>query len=221
MQKMIPPAYALDGSLVAACSGQAPCPCWLGDDPDGGTCHAIYAYHIEYGRIAHVEVSGLTYVQVVQIPGHALAGHWRQVISIDDAATPAQRQALLDAWCGRLGGPLAVLAGLTDEPLGIQVVPISFAVERGTGILRAGTILDVELSPYVGAGGRATTLHDAVFSTIPGAPLYLARAVRHHVHMPDHGMTWESSGRHALQGDFHFEAPARAPPITARTEWRT
>ena len=25
-------------------------------------------------------------------------------------------------------------------------------------------------------------------------------------HVPEHGMTWEFSGRNAIQGDFHFEA---------------
>ena len=41
--------YTLDGSMLEACSCAGPCPCWVGDDPDGGRCEAFVAYHIDHG----------------------------------------------------------------------------------------------------------------------------------------------------------------------------
>ena len=66
--------YVLDGFLLEACSCMAPCPCWIGDDPDGGSCDSFLAHHISQGQINGVDVSNLTVAQVVQIPGNVLAG---------------------------------------------------------------------------------------------------------------------------------------------------
>ena len=72
--------YTLEGSLLEACSCAAPCPCWIGDDPDGGRCEAFIAYHINRGQIKDVDVSGLSLVLVNQIPGNVLAGNWRAIV---------------------------------------------------------------------------------------------------------------------------------------------
>ncbi len=89
--------YVLDGTLLEACSCGGPCPCWVGDDPDGGRCDSVNAYHIDRGQVGGVDVSNLSFVQVNQIPGNVLAGNWRAVFYIDDKATPAQQEAILNA----------------------------------------------------------------------------------------------------------------------------
>ncbi|HEY7832032.1 MAG TPA: DUF1326 domain-containing protein [Ktedonobacterales bacterium] len=198
--------YVVDGSLLEACSCAGPCPCWVGDDPDGGKCDAFNAYHIDRGQINGVDVSGLTFVQVVQIPGNVLAGNWRQVIYLDDKASPEQRQAVLDAWTGKLGGPLGDLSGLIGERVAVHFVPIDHQVVNGKGTLRVGTVLYSEMAPYTDAQGRPTKLVDTLFTTIPGSPAYAGKASIHQVNVTDHGMVWEFTGRNAIQGEFHFEA---------------
>lgn len=198
--------YSLDGTLLEACSCMAPCPCWIGEDPDGGSCDSFNAYHIDQGQINGVDVSGLTLVNVAQIPGNVLAGNWRIVIYLDDKATAEQQEAILNAFGGKLGGPLADLAGLIGEVVRIYPVPIEHRVEGGKGTLRVGEVLDAEMAPYVDATGKPTTIHETVFSTIPGSPAYVAKASRHRVNIPEHGMAWEFNGRNAIQGNFHFEA---------------
>ncbi len=198
--------YVLDGTLLEACSCMGPCPCWVGDDPDDGSCDAFNAYHIDSGQIQGVDVSGLTLVNVAQIPGNVLAGNWRLVIYVDEKATAQQRQALLDAFGGKLGGPLADLTGLIGEIVAANSASIDYRVEEGKGTLRMGEIVQAEMAPYTDAKGRPTTLHDTVFSTIPGSPAYVAKASRHRVNLPEYGMRWEFSGRNAIQGNFHFEA---------------
>jgi hypothetical protein len=198
--------YVLDGTLLEACSCGGPCPCWVGDDPDGGRCDSVNAYHIDRGQVGGVDVSNLSFVQVNQIPGNVLAGNWRAVFYIDDKATPEQQEAVLNVFGGKLGGPLADVAGLVSERVAVHYVPIEHRVEGGKGTLRVGQVVDAEMAPYTDANGRSTTIHDTVFSTIPGSPAYLAKASRHRVNIPEHGMIWEFSGRNAIQGDFHFEA---------------
>jgi len=198
--------YTLDGSILEACSCAAPCPCWVGDDPDGGRCEAFLGYHIDRGQVQGVDVSGLNLVNVAQIPGNILAGNIRAVYYIDDRATPDQSEALLSAFFGKLGGPLADLAQLIGERVAVHRAPIDYRVEHGKGTIRIADVLDAEMTPYVDAMGRPTTLHNSVFSTIPGSPAYVAKASHHRVNIPEHGMVWEFNGLNAIQGDFHFEA---------------
>ncbi len=198
--------YVLDGTLLEACSCGGPCPCWVGDDPDGGRCDSVNAYHVDRGQVGGVDVSNLSFVQVNQIPGNVLDGNWRAIFYIDDKATPEQREAILNVFSGKLGGALAGVASLVGERVAVHFVPIEHRVEGGKGTLRVGELVEAEMAPYTDANGRPTTIHDTVFSTIPGAPAYLAKASHHRVNIPEHGMIWEFSGRNAIQGDFHFEA---------------
>ena len=121
--------YELEGTLLEACSCGVLCPCWIGEDPDGGACDAFNAYHFDRGTIGGVDVSALNYVRVVHIPGNVLTpASWKQVVFIDDRASDDQFQAILDAYDGRLGGPLADLAGLIGETLGVERAAITHEV---------------------------------------------------------------------------------------------
>jgi hypothetical protein len=61
-------------------------------------------------------------------------------------------------------------------------------------------------APYRSAYGAITSLRDSIFSTIPGAPAYIAKATEHVVNIPEHGMVWTFKDRNAIQGDFLLEA---------------
>ena len=55
-------------------------------------------------------MGGLSLVNVVHIPGNVLEGNWRIAMYVDDRASDEQMEAMLDAFGGKLGGPLADLA---------------------------------------------------------------------------------------------------------------
>ena len=196
--------YDLQGTLLEACSCGVLCPCWIGQDPDQGTCDAITAYHFDAGTIRGVDVSGLAVVNVVQIPGNILAGGWRVVQYVDDRASDEQLRAILDAYQGRLGGPLADLAGLVGEVLAVERAPITHQTRGGMGVLRVADAVSAEMEPFKGPGDRTTTLHDSIFSTVPGSPAYVAVAHRHTVNLPQYGMVWSFTGRNAIQSDYHM-----------------
>src|SRR5207302_1173267 len=65
-------AYVLEGTLLEACNCNVLCPCWIGVDPDNGTCDSVIAYHIDRGQISGVDVSGLTLLEAHHIPGNVL-----------------------------------------------------------------------------------------------------------------------------------------------------
>lgn len=199
-------AYDITGSLLEACSCGAPCPCWIGEDPDGGKCDAFLAYRIDTGAINNVDCAGVAFAIVALVPGNILKGNWKIAVYVSDKAKPTQKQAILDAWTGKLGGPLADLAKLIGEVKGVHDAPIEFKLEKGKGTLTVGTQVDAEMSPYTDAKGNPTTMGSTIFTTIPGSPAYVAKATRHKVDIPEYGMQWVFENRNAVQGSFHFAA---------------
>jgi len=125
---------------------------------------------------------------------------------VDDGATDDQRNALLDMWIGKLGGPLKDLAALVGEVLGVEQVPITFEVEGGNGRLQIGDAIHAQLAPYQGATGKATMLHDTIFTTIPGSPAYPGKAARYVVNAPKYGFSIDLADHNWVQGSSRFEA---------------
>jgi hypothetical protein len=202
-------AYSLQGSLIEACSCNVNCPCWIGEDPDLGECFAIVAYGLDKGEIRGVDVSGLNLVLICHIPGNVLAGNWEVVAIVDERGTEEQRNAMIEAFTGKLGGPLADLwEALIGEVKGVEFLPISHEVQDGKGALRIGDVVETDMEPYRGPDGSITTLQNSVFSTVPGSPAWIAKAGVNRVDLGQYGMSWEYSGRNAIQSEWKMEHAA-------------
>jgi hypothetical protein len=198
--------YDLQGTLLEACSCGVMCPCWIGEDPDGGTCDAFVAYHFDAGNVKGVDIGGLSLVNVVHIPGNVLTpGSWKVAMFIDDAATDEQFEGLVAAYGGKLGGPLADLAGLVGEILDVRRAPIRHEIRDGAGTLTVGDFVSAEMAPYRAADGSTTTLRDTVFSTVPGSPAYVSKASHNTVNLPQYGLVWSFEGRNAIQSDYRIQ----------------
>jgi hypothetical protein len=63
------------------------------------------------------------------------------------------------------------------------------------------------MEPYRGPDGTETTLHNSIFSTVPGSPAYVGKASTYSVDVPEHGMTWSFEGRNAIQSDWKLVYP--------------
>jgi hypothetical protein len=201
-------AYEIEGKLLEVCSCNVLCPCWIGENPDGGTCDSALAWQVDSGTIEGVDVAGLTLALSVHIPGNVLVpASWKAAVFVDERATDEQQAALLKVFTGQLGGAIADLAGLIGEVVSVERVPIVFTVKDGKGRLTIGSVADAELTPYAGATGKATTLGETVFSTIPGSPVYVAKADHFTRDGAPHGLpSVDLRGNNALQGHFRFAA---------------
>jgi hypothetical protein len=195
--------YDLEGSILEACDCGVLCPCWIGEDPDNGTCQAVVAYHFDRGTIRGVDVGGLSFANVTFLPGNVLAGGWKVVSFLDETASDEQAEAILDAFRGKLGGPLADLAALVGEVLEVRRVPISHTITEGAGTLKVGDgVVFAHMEPYRGPDGTITTLRNSIFSTVPGSPAYVGKASSYSVDIPEHGLVWKFEGRNAIQADW-------------------
>lgn len=142
---------------------------------------------------------------VARIPGNVLAGNWKCAVFVDNKATPKQKEAILAGHTGKLGGPLADLAKLIGEVVGVYDTPIQFNFTEGKGTIRVGDVVSAEMQPYVDGQGRPTKLVDTIFSTIPGSPAFVGKALKHKVNLPQHHMAWEFTNRNAVLGQFKLE----------------
>jgi hypothetical protein len=201
------PVYQLEGQLLEVCNCNVLCPCWIGEDPDNGTCDAVNTYHIDRGTIEGVDVSGRTLSFLVHIPGNVLQGNWRVAAFLDDGTTDQQMEAILSVWTGKKGGPVAELVKLVSEVISVERVPIDFAVKEGKGTLRIGSIAEAEMEPYRGPTGQTTTLNESVFSTIPGSPAWVSKASTYRRQGSKYGLVDVDLKNHnAIQGTFRFVA---------------
>ena len=91
-------SYQLAGRLLEVCNCRVLCPCWIGEDPDYGTCDTIIAWHFDEGRIGDVDVSGHTVALIAHVPGNILEGNWRAAVYLDDKVSPEQEAAILDVY---------------------------------------------------------------------------------------------------------------------------
>jgi hypothetical protein len=198
--------YKLEGSLLEVCDCKVLCPCWIGEDPDNGTCRGTVAHHYTSGRIDDVDVSGLTIAMLAFIPGNVLKGNWRVAMFIDDRATEAQFQALLSVYKGERGGPVAELGKLIGEVVSVERAPIKFTVRNGKGMLSVGDDVHAEMEPYLGPHGEPTKLVETIFSTIPGSPAYVSKASRYRARNAKLGYDLDIQGHNAIQGHFSFHA---------------
>lgn len=199
--------YIVKGRLLEVCTCAAVCPCWVGEDPDGGSCDSALAWYVDEGTVRGVDVSDRGLTLSVHIPGNVLAGNWQAIVYVDDRCSQEQQDALLAVFTGALGGPIADLAALITDVVAVERAPMTFTVVDGRGTLRVGDDVEAQLAPFQGATGRTTTLSETVFSTIPGSPAFPGKASvfrrnSSRLGRPD----VDISGRNSVQGMFQFSA---------------
>ena len=202
--------YQIEGTLLEVCSCDVLCPCWIGEDPDQGTCEAVVAYHFDKGTIDGVDVTGLSLVQVAHIPGNILAGNIRQVYYVNEEASDEQVNAIVDMFRGKLGGPLADIADLvTEVGAGAEArADEQHEIIEGAGKLTVGANgekVQADMHPYTGPDGSTTTLHNSIFSTVPGSPAYVGVADSQKIDIPEHGYQWEYEKKNAIQADWKLD----------------
>ena len=166
----------------------------------------MFAYHFDQGTVNGTDVTGRTLALLVHIPGNVLKGNWKVAVIIDDKATDAQQQALVDVWTGKLGGPVADVAGLVGEVVAVERAPITYEIQEGKGILKVGKYAEAEMEPYRGPTGAVTTLNESIFTTIPGAQAWVAKASTFRRHSSQFGLSdIDIQGHNAIQGSFRFQ----------------
>jgi len=78
-------------------------------------------------------------------------------------------------------------------------------VDGGEGTLKIGDVGYAAMENYKNASGATTTLSDTIFSTVPGAPVFVGKATTYKAKNEAVGVNQDSSGQNALQSVFVFD----------------
>jgi hypothetical protein len=79
-------------------------------------------------------------------------GNWRLGVFVDENASDEQADKLVKVLTGQLGGPMAGLAPLVGEVLGVETVPIEVTDDGVRHSVRIGDAIDFEIEDIVPFG---------------------------------------------------------------------
>ena len=174
-------SWNLEGSYAETCSCELMCPCNLSID-HGATydyCRATLAFHISEGEVEGTNVGGLKVVTIIDTPKVMTDGNWRLGMFVDDQASDEQFDKLVKVFTGQLGGPMAALAPLVGEVVGVERAPIEMTDDGLRHGVRVGDAIDFEVRDIVPFGkedGRPVRF-DGMFHPV-GSNLTMAEAQR-------------------------------------------
>ena len=147
-------AWSLQGTYFETCSCEVVCPCTaslsLGADYD--RCRVTLVFNVVDGDVEGTDVSGLKVAAIADTPKVMSDGNWRLGVFIDDRASDGQAEKLGQVFGGQLGGPMAALAPLVGEMLGIERAPIEVRHDGLRHSVRIGDAIDFEIEDIVPFG---------------------------------------------------------------------
>jgi hypothetical protein len=198
-------AWDVKGTYIETCSCEFMCPCAfsLAHGADFDRCRVALVFNVTDGDVEGTGVGGLVVAVIADTPKVMTEGNWRLGIFIDDKASDEQAEKLVAVFSGQLGGPMAALAPLIGENLGVQRAPIDVREDGLRHSVRIGDAVDFEIEDIVpfgvetGEPARITgVFHPA------GSELRAAEAKR--ANISAFGIEYE--GKSALSSQFSWAA---------------
>jgi hypothetical protein len=174
-------SWRIEGTYFETCSCELMCPCNFSFD-HGATydyCRVTLVFNIRDGEIEGADVGGRTLALIADTPKVMTEGNWRVGIFVDDDASDEQVEKLTGVFGGQLGGPMAGLAPLIGEVLGVERAKIEVVEEGLSHSVRIGDAIDFEVEDIVPFGvetGKPAKL-TGVFHPV-GSELTAAEAKR-------------------------------------------
>jgi hypothetical protein len=174
-------SWSVTGEYVETCSCELMCPCNLSLD-HGATydfCRVTLVFDIREGEIDGTDVAGLKVAAIADTPKVMTEGNWKLGVFVDDQASDEQADKLVQVFGGQLGGPMAALAPLVGEMLGVERTPIEVRHDGLRHSVRVGDAIDFEIEDIVPFGvedGRPVRF-DGMFHPV-GSDLTMAEAQR-------------------------------------------
>jgi hypothetical protein len=147
-------SWNLRGSYIETCSCELMCPCNLSFD-HGATydfCRVTLVFNVRQGDVEGVDIGGLTVAVIADAPKVMTEGNWRLGVFVDDKATDEKFDNLVKIFTGQLGGPMAALAPLVGEVLGVERASIEVEEDGLRHSVRVGDVIDFEIEDIVPFG---------------------------------------------------------------------
>jgi hypothetical protein len=115
-------------------------------------CRVVFAFNIREGEIEGTDVSGLKVAAIADTPKVMTEGNWRLGVFVDENASDEQADKLVQVFGGQLGGPMAGLAPLVGEMLGVERAAIEIQDDGLRHSVKVGDAIDFEIEDIVPFG---------------------------------------------------------------------
>jgi hypothetical protein len=170
-------SWSIEGTYFETCSCELMCPCNLSFD-HGATydyCRVTLVFDIREGQIEGTDVGGRTLAVIADSPKVMTEGNWRLGMFVDDGTSDEQMEKLSAVFGGQMGGPMAGLAPLIGEVLGVERAPIEVVEDGLSHSVRIGDAIDFEVEDIVpfgvetGEPARLTGIFHPVASELTAA----------------------------------------------------
>lgn len=187
--------YRLEGSVLDVYEGV---PSWF-EGPSAQTgSTSVTVWLIDKGEIAGVGISDTAVITVTTRESGPGKGRGRSLILVEEEAAPEVVRWVVDAFQGRLGGPLAHLAALAGEHLGFYQVPINYRLDESR------ISVSVPDKVKVRAAGRAIPPSHPAGSSAPWRRGWIGSGAEVDVEVPEFEMVFTLRDSRAVRGAFRF-----------------
>ncbi|HEY8642261.1 MAG TPA: DUF1326 domain-containing protein [Candidatus Dormibacteraeota bacterium] len=199
-------AWKVEGTYFENCNCKWVCPCSVTSFAAAGTedrCQVVLVYHVDRGEADGVNISGLNVALVADTPPNMLDGKWRLGLIIDEKASAEQADKLGAVFGGAAGGPIASLAPLVGEMLGIERASMEYSSHGHRHSVRIGDLVDIEVEDYVPEGQSEPTRLQGV-NHPSNSTLAIAKPTRSKIKA--FGMEFHNEGRSAFSAPYSWSA---------------
>jgi hypothetical protein len=115
-------------------------------------CRVTLAFRIDEGSVDGTDIGGRKVVLIADTPKVMTDGNWRVGVFVDEDATEEQLDKLVQVFGGQLGGPMAGLAPLIGEMLGVQRAAIEIEDDGLLHSVRVADVIDFQIQDIVPFG---------------------------------------------------------------------
>jgi hypothetical protein len=188
--------WHLKGELALSCNCTVFCPCVISlgqHAPTEGDCQTWAGVRIDDGRFGDVDLSGVKFGFMADIPGRLARGNWTMALFVDDKASAEATKALTWIMTGRAGGSTGLLKILAGSFLGVRQIPITYEIVGETRIVKIEKIVDGAITPIRGKDQGNVVIRNSEYWIAPD--IIVARAEKSRFRL--FGRNWNFEGRSA------------------------
>jgi len=149
---------------------------------------------IDEGNFEGEDLSGLNVGLLVDIPGRMGEGNWKVGAYVDERATDAAYDGLLQIFSGAAGGTTGLFTMLVSEIIGAERAPVEIKREGTKRVINIGRKIQGEIEMIVGAkADEPVMVRNSKYWM--GPDIIAAQGVRSKVR--DYGRVWDFGGKSA------------------------
>ena len=198
-------SWNLKGDYAESCNCDLMCPCIFLQAPTKGFCEAMLVWDIKEGNLGEVKLDGLKVSAWLHAPSVLTEGGFQLALYVDENASDAQHDAIVELWSGKHGGHLGVIASLVGEIIGVKKAAITCSIDGGKKTLQVSGAGGWDMAGVESGDGKVAQCNFHPLAINPGFPVDVN--VTSKQEYSDHGRSWNTTpDRVGLSGPFAYQA---------------